>query len=220
MVSPFMASGNRPSTLALGLGLALVALFPACKAKIGDPCKRAYDCGVTVQRQCDMSNASNDPAGKGECTLENCSLGICPDEAVCIKVYAAEFLSIACDPDQEDIGVGVWNEDEPCVPSEEDFGRDDCGLQELCVGVDGSESEGFCAPRVDDCEIHEVCLPEGLCADEISARSSCRLMCDDDSDCRSNYMCKTTNADGVYVAPDPDDPDREIIRRICVPDPS
>lgn len=217
MGRPIIVRRHASTWLAVA-GLALVALLPACKAKIGDPCKRAYDCGITVQRQCDMSNASNDPNGKGECTLENCSLGVCPEEAVCVKVYASEFLSVACDPDQEDVGAGIWDEDKPCVPSDEDFSTDDCAMHELCVGVDGSEDEGFCATRVDDCDVHEVCLPEGLCADEISARTSCRLRCQDSSDCRGNYICKRTHSDGIYVAPDPDDPDGGIIRKICVPD--
>lgn len=159
---------------------ALVALIPACQPKIGDPCDRSFDCGINVVRQCDVSNALNDPQGKGECTLENCSLGICPKEAICVKVYGTEFLSVACDRDQEDIlddGVVLRN----------------------------------------DCANNEICLPEGLCADEITARTSCRLECDKDDDCRIGYECKETGVDGVYVAPDPDDPSKQKIAGICVP---
>jgi hypothetical protein len=157
-----------------------VALIPACQPKIGDPCDRSFDCGVNVVRQCDVSNSSNDPEGKGECTLENCSLGICPKEAICVKVYGTEFLSVACDPDLEDI------------------------LEDGLV-------------QRDDCAQNEVCLREGLCADEITARTSCRLECENDEDCRSAYTCKATGVDGVYVAPDPDDPGDHQIAKICVP---
>jgi hypothetical protein len=163
---------------ALTFGIPLVA---GCQPKVGDPCKRALDCGVNVVRQCDVSNAPRDPKGQGECIIENCSYGVCPKEAVCVKVYATEFLSISCDPDLED------------VPSFE--------------GMDGR----------DDCAPSEVCLPEGLCAAEIRARTSCRLECDEDKDCRDNYQCVSTGVGGVYVAPDPVDPTKQHTARICVP---
>lgn len=150
-----------------------------CQPKIGDPCKVAYDCGLRVVRQCDVSNARRDPKGKGECTLENCSYGVCPKEAVCVKVYATEFLSVACDPELEDISTTTQ-------------GRDDCIAD-------------------------EVCLPEGLCADEIRARTSCRRECNADSDCRSNYQCLSTGVDGVYVAADPENPTKQLDAKICVP---
>lgn len=164
--------------------IALAALaFAAsgCQPKVGDPCKRALDCGVNVVRQCDVSNAPRDPKGEGECIVENCSYGVCPKEAVCVKVYASEFLSLSCDPDLED------------VPSFE--------------GIDGR----------DDCAPSEVCLPEGLCAAEIRARTSCRLECKDDGDCRDNYHCVNTGVGGVYVAPDPANPTAQRNAKICVP---
>lgn len=151
-----------------------------CQPKIGDPCKVASDCGLRVQRQCDVSNAPRDPKREGECILENCSYGVCPTESVCVKVYATEFLSIACDPELEDMSTDMQE------------GRDDC---------------------LND----EVCLPEGLCADEIRARTSCRLECKWDGDCRSNYQCVGTGLDGIYVAPDPDDPTKMNTAKICVP---
>lgn len=165
------------------LVLALLALLPACRNKIGDPCKRAFDCSPRGERQCDLSNASFDPKREGECTIENCSLGACPREGICIKVYSSKFLSIACDPEREDIDV------------------DDNGVP------------------IDDCAPNEVCLHEGLCADEITARTSCRLECKRDGDCRDNYHCVEIGTDGVYVAPDPDDPTKYATAKICVPRP-
>ncbi len=198
-------------------------LILSCQAKIGDPCKRAYDCGVTVLRQCDMAGAkpracnikaNNDDSSCGECTLENCSLGMCPEEAICIKVYTSEFLSTACNPDAEDIEAGAPNPDKPCDPDREDIDLDDCDMNELC----GDDRQ--CAPLVNDCAPHEVCLAEGLCADEISARTSCRLECSNDGDCRLGYMCKETNTDGVYVAPNPENLAEQIVSKICVRDSS
>jgi hypothetical protein len=164
---------------ALALGTTLVV--GGCQPKIGDPCKRALDCGINVIRQCDVSNAPRDPKSEGECIVENCSFGVCPKEAVCVKVYASEFLSVSCDPDLED------------VPSFE--------------GIDGR----------DDCVPSEICLAEGLCAAEIRARTSCRLECNDDGDCRDNYKCVSTGVGGVYVAPDPAAPTTQRNANICVP---
>jgi hypothetical protein len=100
---------------------ALVALAVAalgCQPKVGDPCERAADCGLNVVRQCDVSNLRRDPKGKGECIVENCSYGVCPNEAVCVKVYASEFLSLACDPATEDLpgGSDVCLPNEVCLP--------------------------------------------------------------------------------------------------------
>ncbi len=163
--------------------LSVVAVMSAmgCQPEIGDPCKRSLDCGLQVIRQCDISNAARDPEGEGECVLENCSYGTCPKEAVCIKVYASEFLSQACDPAQEDL----------------------------------PDAEGTITR--DDCQPSEVCLPEGLCADELRARTSCRRQCKSDGDCRDNYECKRTGFNGVYVSPNPNHPTVIPSDQICVP---
>ncbi len=170
----------RLAYCALSVGTLLSLGLVGCQPKVGDPCKVSYDCGLRVVRQCDVSNAPRDPKRQGECIVENCSFGVCPKEAVCVKVYATEFLSIACDPDLEDQSI------------DQSSGRDDC-------------------------EPNEVCLPEGLCADEIRARTSCRRECNTDSNCRDNYQCVSTGLDGIYVAPDPDDPTKQTIAKICVP---
>lgn len=113
--------------------LALLALaFGAlgCQPRVGDKCKRATDCGLQVLRQCDVSQ--RDGKGDGECIVENCSYGVCPKEAVCVKVYASEFLSLACDPELEDIPM-----------SSDDSGlRDDCLPNEVCL------PEGLCADEL------------------------------------------------------------------------
>src|SRR5690606_30353355 len=143
----------RPFALAL---LALFAL-PGCQAKIGDECLRSTDCSIRGERICDLSHRVNEQGvvtsrGQGECTIEGCGRGSCPKEAACIKVYGSDFLSIACDPDREDVAV-------PCDPEAE--GEAICEAR----GCVPSQEAGVwtCPPR-DDCDANEVCLPEGLCA--------------------------------------------------------
>lgn len=116
MTSP--ASVLSPSSPLRTLALAALAVLAlGCQPQVGDPCVRASDCGLNVIRQCDMSNAPRDPKDKGECIVENCSYGVCPNEAVCVKVYATEFLSLACDPDSEDKLMSEAPTDE-CLPNE------------------------------------------------------------------------------------------------------
>lgn len=195
------------------LALALLALFalPACRAKIGDECLRSTDCSVQGERICDLSHRVNDqgvitPAGKGECTIEGCGRGTCPKEAACIKVYGSDFLTIACDPEREDVALF-------CDPDEE--GQATCEAR----GCLPSEEPGVwtCPPR-NDCEANEVCLPEGLCADEITARTSCRRKCSSNRDCRAGYECLLTGTQGIYRAPDLDDPGNPSNVRICMPE--
>jgi len=197
----------RPFALAL---LALFAL-PGCQAKIGDECLRSTDCSIRGERICDLSHRVNEQGvvtsrGQGECTIEGCGRGSCPKEAACIKVYGSDFLSIACDPDREDVAV-------PCDPEAE--GEAICEAR----GCVPSQEAGVwtCPPR-DDCDANEVCLPEGLCADEITARTSCRRKCSSNDDCRSGYECRLTGTGGVYRAPDLDDPNNPSNVRICMPE--
>lgn len=162
--------------LLAGFGLA------GCKSKIGDACRRSTDCSIQGERSCDLSNRVN---GRGECTIEGCGRGTCPDEAACVKSYGTDFLSVACDPDREDISI---------------------------AGPDGTA-----LPPLNSCLPHEVCLGEGLCADEVSARTTCRVKCGDDGDCRSGYECRRTGSQGVYRQTDPDDATNTAQVDICQP---
>ncbi len=174
---------------AVVLGGALAALS-GCRAKIGDACKRSTDCSITGGRICDLSHRVNKqgqphPRGSGECIIEGCGRGTCPDEAACVKVYGSDFLSVACDPAREDRAT---------------FGPD-----------------GEPLPPLDECAANEVCLPEGLCADEITARRSCRKKCKSDDDCRAGYECVRTGSRGIYRAPDLSNPSNHKETRICTP---
>lgn len=62
-----------------------------------------------------------------------------------------------------------------------------------------------CGPQGQDarCGLSELCLPDGICADARLGRSSCRLLCEDDSDCRAGYRCQATGTNGLYLSPEP-----------------
>ena len=167
--------------LAFALG-ALATLGTACRAEIGDSCRRSTDCSLQGERTCDLSNRIG---GRGECTIEGCARNSCPDEAACVKTYGTDFLSVACDPERED---------------------------KAAMAADGT-----ILPPLDACLPHEVCLGEGLCADEVSARTSCRRACKSDRDCRGGYTCRLTGSGGVYQTPAANDPDNLQQVKICQP---
>ncbi len=172
----------------------LAAATLGCRAQIGDGCQRSTDCSIQGDRTCDLSHRVNasgieTPNGQGECIVEGCGADSCPGEAACVKVYGSDFLTVACNPSREDRAVE--------------------GEGEGCTG-------GVCGP-LDDCDPREVCLPEGLCADEITARTSCRLRCGNSGDCRDGYECIRTGSRGIYAAPDLDRPGDVDNFKICAP---
>ena len=116
----------------------------------------------------------------------------------------------------------------------EGCGRDECPDEAACVKTYGNDflsiscdpmredraaigPDGVALPPRNDCDPNEVCLPEGLCADEITARTSCRRKCKNNGQCRSGYECRWTGARGIYRAPDPDDPTNDRQVKICMP---
>jgi hypothetical protein len=175
------------------LGWALVALSPlvlGCQPKIGDPCRRSIDCSWTGERICDLSNRVNDQ------------------------------------------GIPTPGGRGECIV--EGCGRGGCPSEAACVKVYGStflsvacdperedratvDENGELLPPLDDCSAHEICLPEGLCADELNARTSCRRECKRNRDCRDGYRCVETGWGGVYQAPDLDDPSNDSETKICMP---
>jgi hypothetical protein len=178
---------RRPMSSRLHLAIALTALTglgSGCQPKIGDACRRSTDCSLQGERICDLSKRVD---GQGECIIEGCGRGECPDESTCVKVYGSDFLTVACDPDREDRAT---------------------------VGAKGETLE-----PLDACLPHEACLQEGLCADELSARTSCRKKCSDNGDCRGGYECTRTGSSGIYLAPDLGDPNNDDQVKICTPTP-
>jgi hypothetical protein len=189
--------------IALLAALAIVGAA-GCRPKIGDACKRSTDCSQRGDRICDLSHRVNDAgevraSGSGECTIEGCGADSCPKEAACVKMYAAAFLTIACDPLREDLAT--WDDPERCDVHPDERPDD-------CVGL----------PPLDLCEAHEVCLAEGLCADELTARTSCRRKCSDDDECRNGYVCARTGSRGVYSVPDLQRPGDLSEVDICIPE--
>lgn len=56
----------------------------------------------------------------------------------------------------------------------------------------------------DDCGPDEVCLSSGLCSLRTQERRFCMKRCEDDGDCRDEYVCRTTGTRGAEAMPDPD----------------
>jgi hypothetical protein len=217
----------------------------ACTRRIGSACRVSTDCSIRGERICDLSYLTDadgnvDPKGKGECTIEGCTPGSCPKEGACIQVFNTEFLSVACDPALEDRRVPLTV---PCADDGdcEEGGR--CDTPGVCPNGDRCDPEACpsadaCGPGAcpddaacdfavkvctyDDslfnrCTDHEICLPEGLCADISSVRQTCRKECNTDTQCREGYECRDTGSNGVYAAFDPSNPTSMPLERICMP---
>src|SRR5262245_58986339 len=103
----------------LVLVLAVVAAAGAgCRREIGDDCSTAADCNPNGSRSCDTSQPG------GYCTIQGCDETSCPEEAVCMRYFPAQFLTEPCNPAAND-----------CLPGD-DFC---CAADEICL------DEGPCA---------------------------------------------------------------------------
>jgi hypothetical protein len=212
----------------LSLALALLALLalPGCQRKIGAPCRVSTDCSIRGDRVCDLSHLVDgqgnlDPKGKGECTIDSCNTSTCPREGTCVQIYGAEFLSVACDPELED-RPQAFDEDalheriatchaDPPVPTDDD------GVP-LYTNAKGEPTyKDGQAVACNDCSSYEICLPEGLCADVLSARTSCRKRCRSGAQCRDGYECRTTGSNGIYAVSSPAHPFGADDVKICMP---
>ena len=85
-----------------------------CKREIGDECTTATDCNPNGSRSCDSSQPG------GYCTIQGCDETSCPEEAVCMRYFPAQFLTTPCDPS---------------LPSDRS-----CEADEICLDA------GLCAP--------------------------------------------------------------------------
>lgn len=98
-----------------------------------------------------------------------------------------------------------------------------CPDEATCVTVfDTTFATQRCDPRStgERCGIDQVCLPDGVCAHARQGRSSCRLTCLSEEDCREGYRCVEAGTKGLYVSPDPDDFIWEGVgASVCVPAP-
>ncbi len=187
--------------------LAPTLLMTACQRRIGAPCKVSTDCSIRGDRVCDLSHLVDnsgeiDPAGRGECTIDGCNPTTCPREGTCVQVYGSEFLSVACDPELEDRPQEYTSELAPRIAA---------------CHADPVEPQDGEPVACNDCDAHEVCLPEGLCADLLSVRTSCRKRCRSDSSCRDGYECRQTGSNGVYRVATPEFPFGDGDIKICMP---
>ena len=89
---------KAPSRLSFSLALVLCAAVGAasCGREIGDECVTPADCNPNGSRACDTSQPG------GYCTIIGCDATSCPEEAVCIRYFPAEFLTLPCNPCCED----------------------------------------------------------------------------------------------------------------------
>ena len=199
--------------------LALTLPMGACSRRIGNPCKTSTDCSLRGDRVCDLSHLVNgdgdvDPAGKGECIIDGCNPTTCPREGTCVQVYSAEFLSVACDPELEDRPQPFHGGLETRILA--------CNADPTLTPAGDPEGEPVLPPdgepvACNDCQAHEVCLPEGLCADLLSVRTSCRKECRSNTQCRDGYECRSSGSNGVYGIATPEAPFGVETVKICMP---
>ena len=170
---------------------------------------RSTDCSIRGERVCDLShridrNGDLNLGGRGECIIDGCTQGSCPREATCVQVYGTEFLGTACDPELED-------RPQPYSDALADrFAA--CNASPANLSYEAGQPVAC-----NDCSNSEVCLPEGLCADLLSARISCRKRCRGDGNCRTGYECRPTGSNGVYPVATPEFPFGDDPVKICMP---
>jgi hypothetical protein len=97
--------------------LTLILALAACDDEVGDACSLSTDCSSSGDRVCDTSSPG------GYCTILGCDFDSCPDEATCVRFFAAATSNLTCDPTTEDLET------------------DDCSADEMCT------LRGTCAPR-------------------------------------------------------------------------
>src|SRR4029079_1486418 len=122
--------------------LAVVPLAAGgCARKIGDECTTAADCNPNGTRSCDQSQPG------GYCTIQGCDETSWPEEAACIRLFPAQFLTRACDRDPNATSTG-------------------CAADEFCL------PEGLCAPLSTELR---YCLKTCTSVDDCRSGYECRL---------------------------------------------
>jgi len=159
---PVKAPFRLNALLVLAACAALAAA--ACGREIGDECVTAADCNPNGSRSCDVSQPG------GYCTVMGCDQKSCPEEAVCIRYFPAEFLTLPCNPCCED-----WPAQSPLPPG--------CAADSCPTG-----------PTY-DCTADELCL-ERVCAPRSTERRFCAKSCDSNDDCRGGYECRLAGTRG------------------------
>jgi hypothetical protein len=150
-----------PIQVALVLAVA-VAAGAGCKRQIGDDCATAADCNPNGTRSCDQSQPG------GYCTIQGCDETSCPEEAVCIRYFPAQYLTRPCNP-HPDAGTS----DDPDAGTSDD---PDAGTSR--------------------CPAEDICLEAGLCAPLSTELRYCVKTCSSNDDCRGGYECRLAGTRG------------------------
>jgi hypothetical protein len=131
----------------LVLVLAVAAAIGAgCRREIGDECTTAADCNPNGSRSCDSSQPG------GYCTIQGCDERSCPEEALCIRYFPAQYLTRVCDPDAT---------------------RDRCAMEEICCAADEiCLDAGMCAPLSTELR---YCVKSCSSNDDCRGGYECRL---------------------------------------------
>lgn len=185
-----MLRAPMASRLVLVLALAAQAIvMTACTRKIGSACRVSTDCSFRGERICDLSYLVDADGDRDPQGKGECTIEGCSPGS-CPK---------------EGICTQVFNTEflsVACDPEREDRRPPDDEIGDSIYNR---------------CTDQELCLPEGLCADILSVRTTCRKECKSDRNCREGYECRATGSNGVYVAFDPKAPNSIPTAKICMP---
>ena len=159
---------QKPPVTASRIAALVVCTVAAlgCGREIGDECQTAAECNPNGSRQCDVSQPG------GYCTITGCDEKSCPEEAVCIRYFPTEFLTLPCNSCCEDRPAGS-----PLPP--------------------GCAEQGITCPDppLDECTADQICL-ERVCAPRSTERRFCAKGCGSNDDCRGGYECRLAGTRG------------------------
>lgn len=170
--------------------VAQVLLLGACQRRIGSACRVSTDCSFRGERICDLSYRINNDGVRDPQGRGECTIEGCTTGSCPREATCIQAFNT------EFTSVA-------CDPEREDRRPPD----------DADPSDTI----YNRCTDQEICLPEGLCADLLSVRTTCRKECKSDRNCRDGYECRETGSNGVYVAFEPTRPNSHPVTKICMP---
>ena len=138
----------------------------------------AVDCNPNGSRSCDATQPG------GYCTIQGCDELSCPEEAVCMRYFPAQFLTKPCRPHDHVV--------DPNAPTDPN------------ASIDPNAPTG--------CDADEVCLDAGLCAPLSTELRYCVKSCASVDDCREGYECRLAGTRGSMALTRNPDRRREFLR--------
>jgi hypothetical protein len=120
------------------LSLLAFATIAGCAPAIGDDCTTSVDCSLNGDRICDISYP------EGYCTVPNCEMNTCPDDAVCVefRFEPARLASSQCMAPCEEDG-DCRDSAYDCVAASEILDSDGMPLARVL----DSNAQAFCIAR-------------------------------------------------------------------------